>query len=215
MSREPIKQPLVLSNGGKLLVVWTNGGRRRTNVYGFSGTLAAPVSPASVATLQAAIRSAFSTSGFQAACGAAWGFSHVEVLDLNAANNAAVVGTDATLAGTDTGNLLPTEVAACVTLRTARAGALYRGRSYLSGWTVTANDASGAMGPTVEPAARLFVTGVKDALTASGWTLGVISLAYPLDPDNGKPAKPISIEPVTTITVRDVFWDTQRRRGIG
>lgn len=215
MSREAIKQPLVLSNGGRLVVVWVYGGRRRTNVYGFSGSLAAPITPASVATLQAAIRSAFSTSGYQALCGNPWQFSHIEVLDLNQANNAAVVGTDAALAGTDPGNMLPTEVAACVTLRTDRAGALYRGRSYLAGWTVTANDGSGAMAPTVEPAARLFVEGVQDALTASGWELGVISLAYPLDPDNGKPAKPISIEPVTNITVRDVFWDTQRRRGLG
>lgn len=214
MSRQPIKQPLVLSNGGKLHVVWAYGGFRRTNVYGFSGSLSAPITSASLATLQSAIRSAYSTSGFQAVCGSSWAFDHVELLDLNQANNLTLVGTTATLAGTDPTGNLPTEVACCVTLQTNKAGQLYRGRSYLTGWGISTVASGGVMGPTVEPAARLFVTGVKDALSASGWTLGIISLAYPLDPDNGKPAKEISIEPVTNILVRDTLWDSQRRRGL-
>lgn len=129
-----------------------------------------------------------------------WKLARVGIRDLDAPNNVEFVGTPAVpWAGSSASELLPMNVCACVTLRTAKAGASYRGRVYFSGWTEGSSNA-GSMGVSAQADATALVTGIQEGLDASGFTLSVAS------------RKLGQSSPVTSIVCRDSRWDTQRRR---
>lgn len=128
-----------------------------------------------------------------------WTLGRVTVRDLNTANEPEFLGTPPALAGNSAAELLPLNIASCVTLRTDKAGASYRGRVYVGGWTEGAST-SGVMSAAAKAAATAFVSAYRDALDQSGFTMAVASRTI------GKSRA------VTSILTRDTRWDTQRRR---
>lgn len=126
--------------------------------------------------------------------------SQVGIRDLNSANNPEYIATPATaFAYTGISELLPLNVAACVTLRTAKAGASYRGRMYITGWGEGVST-EGVMAATATTGAVEIVNAVKAALKDAGLTMSVASRKL------GKSSQ------VTSVLSRDNRWDTQRRR---
>lgn len=129
-----------------------------------------------------------------------WKLARVGIRDLDQPNNAEFVGTPTTpFTGSSASELLPMNVCACVTLRTAKAGASYRGRVYLSGWTEGSSNA-GSMGTSAQSDATALVDGMMAGLDSSGFTMSVAS------------RKLGQSQAVTNIVCRDSRWDTQRRR---
>lgn len=104
--------------------------------------------------------------------------------------------------------MLPPQVAVCVTLRTAKAGQSYRGRAYLGGLAIAASIGAGTIAPTNSARAAQFITGCKTAIGKvnpgglGAWKLAVASQKLGVSNE------------VTQIQVRDNVFDTQRRRAI-
>lgn len=124
----------------------------------------------------------------------------VGVRDLDGPNNPEFLATPSpafTFSGTS--ELLPLNVAACVTLRTDRAGASYRGRCYITGMS-EGSSADGVMSELARSASVDVVTAYRDALDAAGFDFSVASRKLGIS------------RPVTSIVSRDAQWDTQRRR---
>lgn len=129
-----------------------------------------------------------------------WRLVRVGIRDLDQPNNPEFVGVPTTAySGTSVAELLPLNVAACVTLRTAKAGASYRGRVYLSGWTEGSSN-QGVMSTTAVSDATAIVDGMHEGLDASGFTMSVASRVLGVS------------TPITSWVCRDQRWDTQRRR---
>lgn len=96
-------------------------------------------------------------------------------------------------------SLLPPQVAACVTWRTAQAGRRFRGRTYLCGFAENANGTGGYMNSAVAAELEVSATALINALEAINTPLVVFSSIVPQHTD------------VESATVNDQ-WDIQRRR---
>jgi hypothetical protein len=168
-------------------------------------------------TLANAIMTALSTqwgAHLAAFCKTTTGFGAVALRDLRNASAAEVVSTSAAVQGTDTTDNLPLSIAAVVTLRTAKAGRSFRGRSYLPMFTEAANGPNGHMLATFKTQLDAFATAMLTAANQSGAQLAVLSRPTTFDPDTGLPIAPGLgfVTPVTQILARDDVWDSQRRR---
>lgn len=108
-----------------------------------------------------------------------------------------------TRAGSGTGNPCPPEVAMCVSLRTARAGASYRGRMYLPAPRIAVVNSTGKIDST---ALSAMVTTIAGALTAMNADVTYTSAAVQV-----RSRLHNTQEDVTSIDMGDVF-DAQRRR---
>jgi len=120
----------------------------------------------------------------------------------------------AAVVGAASANALPKQVALVATIRTGFVGKSYRGRMYIGGWGVIANDPTGVASAAAMAAAQAFAVAVQTALAGSGYVLGVGSRAQYAMPLADPPVqtKAAFFNPATSILVRDSMWDTQRRR---
>jgi len=103
------------------------------------------------------------------------------------------------VAGVETGDDLPFNVAAITSFRTTLAGPARRGRCYIPGYTEASSDGN-AFDPTSAGNLETFWVDLVTALGVAGTSgLGVMSIAH------------TSITPVSSIIVERT-WATQRRR---
>lgn len=188
------------------------------------------VTQAIVNTLGAAIKSAWTTN-LGAFCASDTSLVRVGLRDLRTANQSEVLDVGAAVAGTDVADSLPPQTAACVTLKTAKAGKSFRGRVYLGGFSELRNQAGGVMTGSVNTGIVSFMTAVSGAMTASGMTLAVASrgaehvtvVRTTFHADGSSTLKTVSNTPardaqsnvVTLIQSRNQAWETQRRRNNG
>lgn len=201
---------LVVPNGGLLRLIWAQGGVPfAVNVMGFQNTQTTPVTQTLTNTVGAAIRTSFSSSGLNAQMGTQITLLSVGLRSINTASLPEFLDTGAPVAGTAVGNLLPPQTALVVTLRTGLAGRSFRGRVYLGGFAVSANGTAGAANAAVGTAAQAFIGAINNNLSTSGWQLAVVSRPAP----DAIPPRPTGfVTPVTVPVVRDLVWDTQRKR---
>lgn len=184
-------------------MIWSNSfGAYAVNVLGGRKAGAATIDQGFANTLGAAIKSALTSSGQVAQIGTLITLTSVGVRDISAPSLPEFMDAGAAVPGTAAGNLLPSQIAMCFTLRTAKAGKNYRGRSYLSGYTVGALTAGGAAVAGVGTAGVAFLTAIKTAMTTSGLAMAIVSRELH------------TTEDVTLIQSRDATWETQRRRAI-
>jgi hypothetical protein len=130
------------------------------------------------------------------------GLKRVLVRDLREASQPQFVG-DVSLLGNNASDPLPLQTSLCVTLRTGLAGRKFRGRVYLPPPTEGQSDTNGNPSAGTATAAATFIDAMVDLANPSGdMALAVTSR--------------VSSEstPVTEVVVRDLVWDTQRRRQI-
>jgi len=212
-------------------LIWNLGGAEGAiNVYGAVVTGALTFNQALADALGSAIKSAF-TSQLAPHISGGVSLAKVGVRDLRTDNQAEFIDTGAAVVGTGTGDLLPGQVALCVTLRTALAGKSFRGRSYLPGFVEADNQASGTTGATANAAGVAFVQAIDNALKANGLALGVLSrpserktlVETTFHADGTQTVRTLSnvtaktgqVTQVTALESRTSKWETQRRRTNG
>lgn len=192
---------LVVDNTVQIRLIWAlNTVDTAVNVYhGIKKDVFSSVDQAAVDDLKNQIVTQFNASTFKTAINQNWSLARVGIRDLNTANQPEFISGVTGAAGTFTSELLPLNVALCVTLRTGKAGTSYRGRTYLGGWT-EGGSTGGVAAANQVTAATDWVTRLQSAFSTAGYDLAVASRKL------GKSEK------VTSIQTRNNVWDTQRRR---
>lgn len=200
---------LIVPGAAQMRLIWALSGQLYAlNVMGVVNAGGIAISQALTNSIGTAIKSGFTSSGHNATISTTVTLASVGLRDIRTANGPEFIDTGAAVAGTAVGELLPPQIALCVTLRTAFAGRSFRGRTYLPGFTESHNAAGGVVSGTALAVA--FVTAVKSALIANALDLGVISRPAPA----ALPPRAGSINVVTAIVARDNIFDTQRRRAV-
>lgn len=143
--------------------------------------------------------------------------TRIDMRDINTAGNAIVSSTSTGALGTGALPALAAHTALVATLRTAKSGRNARGRAYLPGF------ASGAMGSNGQgvPALTADVNGWlatwSTVFAGQGLTLCIpqpARQAYVGATGTQHPARPVGTPsiPVTSVSLRNLIFDTQRRR---
>lgn len=145
-------------------------------------------------------------------------FGAVTLRDLNVPNAPIIPsGGTGNAPGTSASPALPNEVAIVVTKRTSRTGPGYRGRLYVPGFATNALGAGNIVAAGAVTAVQNWANTIAGAFTAQGLThvLGQPArAAYTGRTGTQHPARPAQSTDVSSVTVRDNHWDTQRRRGL-
>ena len=200
---------LVVANAGQMRLIWALSGQLYAlNVMGVVNTGSVAITQALTNTIGTAVKAAFTSSGQAASTHTTVTLANIGLRDIRTANTAEFLDSGGAVAGTSAGDILPLQVANCVTLRTAQAGRSFRGRVYLPGYSEAFNAVLGVISGAATGVA--FVTAIKAALVASSLDLGVLSRPAPQLPV----PRVGFITVVTSIVSRDSVWDTQRRRAI-
>lgn len=142
-------------------------------------------------------------------------FFAVGLRDINTAGNAQVFSNTAAVVGSAAvAEALPRQIAACLTVRTARAGKMFRGRMYWGGFAESANGADNHIATAAKTALDAFASGFLTAANVSGLTFGVAHRPTAFDENTGLPISPGLgfITPASQVQCRDNVWDSQRRR---
>jgi len=219
--------PLQVTSGAQLRLLWSLNAQLGINVIGLLITGNPVINQALVETIGSAVKGAFTTNLAPRMAPIAT-LVRVGIRDLRSPNLPEFRDTGAIVPGTGTGDMLPGNLAAVVTLRTAGSGKSFRGRTYFSGFTETENSNNTQMTPAVGTSIVAFMTAIDAAVTGSGFRLAV--LTRPQDDivimettthSNGttttrqlshQTAKAGAARQVTIIENRNLDWETQRRR---
>ena len=205
----------VIANCGQLKINWSGPTRTWANIYGMIGLPTLPVFDQALANaLFTSIAAALPASGLASLLADTVILESISIRSLNSANQPEFVGTGTPVGGGGVGDMLPLSVAACVTLRTAQAGKSFRGRSYISGFTETQNDANGRISTAANTAAQSWVQQIVGALGTHNMGMAVLSFARDAAtiPAKTVVAKPGFGNTVTALLVRNTKWESQRRR---
>jgi len=222
--------PNTVPNGAEARVFFSIAGELAINVYGFQTSGALTIDQTLAESVETAIKGAW-TANMQALCPPATELLHVGLRDLRQANLPEHLGTSATVAGTDVSDPLPSQVALCLTLRTAQAGRSFRGRSFIAGFAEDQNNTTGDATAAAINGALAYVRAFQTSLNGQGLSLAVITHAAEhitivkttFHADGSSTVKTMSNQSakvgaanrVTLIESRDTRWETQRRRGNG
>lgn len=194
---------LVIPNTVEMRLVYTNGGADyAVNVLHYDAPTSFGVDAGSVATIAAAVAVAWDTGAISQRDLTAdnVSLSRVGLRDLRSPN-LPLLESAVNVAGLAANDPMPQQTACCVTLRTALAGRSYRGRVYLPGYAEGQNDSNGNPVANVRTAAVNFMTDMMSlSQGANTLLLGVASKTL------------LETNIVTSVEVRDLVWDTQRRR---
>lgn len=195
--------PLVVPQAALVRLIWTLGGSPYAiNVLGARKTGAATIDQTVANTLGAAIKGSFGSSGAAAKISTSVSLGTVALRDISGPNNPEFRDAGAAVAGSAAGNVLPLQVAMCITLRTARAGKSFRGRMYVPGFTVASNTATGQVLGADATIIEGWVNALRGNFTSAGLTQAIVSRVQLLT------------EPVTLAQSRDTVWETIRGRSI-
>jgi hypothetical protein len=203
--------PLVVPNTVQVRTIWQTGGTQfAVNVLHFRNSGSVAVNQTLANQVATDVASAFTTAlGTSTNINSTTGINQVRIRNLDTLSQPEFTATVSGAVGTGTAELLPKQVAACVTLRTALAGRSYRGRVYVPGWTEVANNPGGVISPTAMVQADGIVRNIRANLAGRGLTMGVVSTRF-----NKAPRVINVITDVVDLSVRDNQWDNQRRRNI-
>lgn len=211
--------PIVIPNGIQVRLVWTlTDGKFATNVM--YGSVSGSFNP--TVAIANSLMTGFSTGALWTALAAfmpsTGQLTSVVLRDVRNPNLPLVGSTASAAAGASASPALPDETAVVITLRTANVGQGNRGRLYIPNFATNALAAGNVVAPAVVTALQNWANNFPTVLSGQGLTfgLGQRERAAYISPTTGTshPARPAQIKPVTSQTVRDNHWDTQRRRGL-
>lgn len=196
--------PLVIPSTVLVRLTWGFAGQPAAiNVLAFRKLDGSAVDQAKANSIDAAMKAAHTSSGLRALQTGAVQLMTASVRDISAPNLPEFVGAGDPQGGTAVaGKQLPPQISLVVTLRTAKAGKEFRGRSYVPLWHDSALDASGIASAAATTAAKAFIDAADAGLTPLGYDLAVAS------------RKNLTNELVTATQVRNAVWDTIRKRAI-
>jgi hypothetical protein len=206
---------LEVDHAALLRLVWgLNGQDTAINVLGVHNPSNTEITQGMADSLGAAIKTAFTTSGQAAHIHPNVSLSRVGIRAIHDPNLPEFTDGGDQVQGVGTGFLLPPQTCLVVTLRTAFAGRSFRGRSYLWGYSSDSNTFLGVAASAAGTAAKAFIDAINTALAAPGFALAVVSRPVYSDADPPILIRPGFVNAVTLTMVRDLVWDTQRRRSI-
>lgn len=211
--------PVVVPQAAQISIVWAlDDGKEAHNVlYGrYSGGFAGTVAQAnSILTTLTTGATWTAMAAFMPTTG---GIVRVTIRDVNTANQAIIPSSAAGALGASVSPGLPAEVALCVTLRTGLAGKANRGRMFVPNFATNALATGNVVAPAVVTAVQNWANGqIPAAFLAQGYTLVIgqkARAAYTGTTGTPHPARPANTVQVSSLTVRDNHWDSQRRRGL-
>jgi hypothetical protein len=193
--------PVIINGTYQIILVWSlNGNPYAQNSLHAQLPGGESVTQALADSWASDLNALHDSSGLAAVQPASITLDRVGLRDLRTANNP-LIESPVNSAGTGAGDLLARALAVVCTLRTAKAGKSYRGRTYVPGFNEAQNAADGTIAASATAAANAWLTGIRTAATARGHTLAVASTKLGIS------------TPVTAQVVRDNVWDVQRRRG--
>jgi hypothetical protein len=222
-----IPGPVYIPQVAAVRIIWRLPNTKlATNVlHGkFTGTTLG-ATQAAVNALFTAITSAFTSSLIQNVMHHDLVLQQIGVRDLtfDTTTNSGFGEIKSTLAGASGGaggssTALPSNVAFAVTLGSGHSHQANRGRVFLPGFDVTADQGDGFASPSVVSDAPLFIQDIQSAMASFTPSL-VMCIAHPArqaytSPRTGisYPARAAGSIPVSNISARDNVWDTQRLR---
>ena len=215
-----IPGPIVIPNAIQMRFRWSLlDGKVAHNVfYGQVG--GGFVATAAIAeALRAGISGAGAWTALAAYIASGASLAGVDLLDVRSVGNAIVSSTGAALPGTSASTALPDEVAAVLTLRTAKTGQGNRGRAFIPGFASNACGASGVILAATVTALSNFGGALPGLFLGQSITMSIGNPARAgyTSPKTGRVFAPRSagLVTVTSVVCRDNHWDTQRRRGLG
>lgn len=141
----------------------------------------------------------------------------VSIRNLGVAGAPVIPGIGGGHPGTSASPALPNEVSAVITLRTAFTGPQNRGRIYVPGFATNALGAGNIIAAAAVTAIGNWGSIIASVLSAQGYTFGVAHfsrLQYTGATGTPHPARAAGLVPITTTSMRDNHWDSQRKRGL-
>lgn len=206
---------LVIPNAALLTLNWSGETRTWKNVIGCVGTGGLPTIDQALANaLFTGISTAAGFTAMLAHFASTVIFESISIRDIHAPNLPEFTSQGTPVSGGGTLDALPLSVAAVVTIRTAKAGKSFRGRTYFSGWDEASNDAQGRSVGFVNTSAESAMTSINSILAGHSMTVAVLS--RPQDaktiPARSIPARTGQATPVSAFITRNNKWESQRRR---
>jgi len=207
-----------IPNCAQIVLNWTSeSGKGAHNVLhgSYNGAFAGSQTQANA--IVAALTTGAQWTALASFIGGSAGLGSVSIRDLNVVDSPIIPSIAGGGAGSSASPPLPNEVALVVTLRTAFTGPQNRGRMYIPDLATNALAAGNIASPACVTAVTNWASIIAGVLSAQGYTFGIghySRLAYVGVGGRQHPARPAGVVPITTVSVRDNHWDTQRRRGL-
>jgi hypothetical protein len=206
---------LVIPNAAVMQLRWSGATRTWRNVIGILGTGTLPaINQALADTLHAEIGAAANWSALMALIADSNTWEGITLRSISTPSQPEFTSTGTPLGGGSLSETLPLNVAAVVTIRTAFAGASFRGRTYFTGFGEAQNDALGRHSTAVSTAIQGAMVSINSVLAGHGMTVAVLS--RPRDaatiPAKTILAKAGTAAAVNAFVVRNTKWESQRRR---
>lgn len=207
----------------KCQMVLPNSRQSFWTVHGFySGT--APNVQTVATALFGSISSAWNTN-VASLCPAgppATQFQNVYCRDMSSFSNPVFTGTGTAVSGTSASVAMPVNAAIVLTEQIASRGRGMKGRIFLGGFATNADAGGGVISNTAQTGLNAFCTALFNAITAQTLTpcvaqparqqyLGVTGTLHSARGSAGPPPVGTHVN-LTAYVLRDLVWDTQRRR---
>jgi len=195
-------------------VVWSDGVREWQNVLHARYSTPPTFGVALANTVFNAVSSAFISSGWVSSVNSAVNLLRVEIKDLNDIHLPAYLSDVGPTAGSGLGTQAAANLAVEVSLRTARAGKEWVGRTYLGGLDSSVQNDAYSFGTGVGTAAEGFLDGIRTGLP-SGLVFALAQRALQAGTDhagNPLPPRDANAEPIIAVRLTDHRLDSQRRR---
>lgn len=144
-------------------------------------------------------------------------FTGLSVRDMTSVTNAEFFSTTAQVSGAGTDIAMPADAAAVLTVEGVERGRGSKGRMYFPGWTVLANAAGGQISATAQTSLNGFASDLRAAMNSVALQWCVAKPArqeYTGLTGALHPARSAHTADAPSCVVRDLEWDTQRRRGL-
>jgi len=210
--------PVVIPNCVQIVLNYTQQDLKTCHnvLYGRVGGIPSPTVAQADAIFSALSSGAQYTAlkAFQSSLGS---FSGVSLRNVHTPNNPILTSTGTAVPGTGAGVTYPNEVAVVVTLRTANVGVQNRGRMYIPNWTSDASAAGNVVLGSAITALQNWANTIAAALSAQGytWVIGQPARSqYTGTTGTVHPARAATSIVITSASVRNNTWDSQRRRGL-
>lgn len=177
-----------------------------------------PIDASLALAVETAVKNAFNSSGIATHIIPGVLMSTVSIRDLSDLTRPAF-SSNTVLAsgGAVNATPLPANVSLCVSGVTGLRGASFRSRTYLWGFSVASVATTGGVDQATADSAAAFMNGLRTAMAGLPNPLPVVVLSRFWTPPQGAPGTERTTPLMTNIAnyvVKDLRWDTQRRRAI-
>jgi len=210
--------PKLAPNCAQITLVWTQeSGKLAHNVLGgrYAGAFAGTQAQAN--GILTALTTGAQWTALAAFLAGQSSLTQVTIRNIAVKDQALIVSNAAGQAGTSVSPSLPNETAAVITLRTALAGRANRGRMYVPGWATNGLGAGNVIAAAAVTALNNWAGTIQAALAAQGYTWVIVQparVAYTGSTGTAHPERDATSTAVSSVSVKDNHWDSQRRRGL-